>query len=138
MAAILLVDDDEAIRNLLVRILERDGYSVTMACHGGEAIRHLTSMRFDLMVLDLMMPISNGRDVLAFMRERGWMTRTVILTAAHDLALAGLDTTGVLHVLRKPFDLEALRQTVSSCLVTVESGPGPPAICSKAEPPRPP
>ncbi len=116
MATVLLVEDDDAIRGLLARVLERDGHAVTKACHGGEAISHLTDVAFDLMVLDLMMPVASGSEVLTFMRRSGRMTPTVIITAVHDLALVRLDLSGVLHVLRKPFDMEVLRHTVNACL----------------------
>ena len=116
VASILVVDDDDAIRVLLARILERDGHTVLGARHGGEAIGHLADGEFDVMVLDVMMPVANAFDVLAFMNERGRMTPTIILTAAHDKQLTDLDRNGIYAVFRKPFDLQAFRAAVRACV----------------------
>jgi DNA-binding NtrC family response regulator len=89
------------------------------ARHGAEAIRLLAERDFDLMVLDVMMPIANAFDVLAFMREQGPWTQTIILTAAHDAQLATLNTDNVCAVVQKPFDMDTLQTLVRSCVAPV-------------------
>ena len=116
MAVVLVVDDDDPIRALVTRILQRDAHTVVTARHGAEAIGLLANRDFDLMVLDVMMPIANAFDVLAFMRDRGPWTQTIILTAAHDAQLTTLNTENVCAIVHKPFDIEALQTLVRSCV----------------------
>ena len=116
MATVLIVEDDEPIRALVTRILTRDGHTVVGARHGGEAIDQLSGGTFDLMVLDVMMPIANGGDVLDFMRNARKWTPTILLTAVHDRQIASLDTDGVHAIVKKPFDLNLLRAAIAECM----------------------
>ena len=116
MATVLIVEDDEPIRALVTRILTRDGHTVVGARHGGEAIDQLSGGTFDLMVLDVMMPIANGGDVLDFMRNARKWTPTILLTAVHDRQIASLDTDGVHAIVKKPFDLNLLREAIAECM----------------------
>src|SRR5205823_5184145 len=68
-AALLIVDDEELNREGLGRRLRRDGYAVTLAKSGREAIELLGGRRFDLVLLDIMMPGMNGLEVLKFLRR---------------------------------------------------------------------
>ena len=115
MATVLIVDDDDPIRMLVSRILQRDGHHVISARHGGEAIECLAGTNPDVMLLDVMMPVSNGGEVLAYMREQQRWTPTIILTAVHERHFATVDTAGVYAIVRKPFDLNDLRKTVAAC-----------------------
>ncbi|HVT02245.1 MAG TPA: response regulator, partial [Thermoanaerobaculia bacterium] len=65
MARVLLVDDNDSIRRLVLKMLERDGITVDQACDGLEAITKLQENDYDLTILDLMMPRASGFDVLA-------------------------------------------------------------------------
>lgn len=62
---ILVVDDEAAVLLTLGAILEREGYSVTLAVGGADAVRQLAEQCFDLLVLDLIMPELSGREVAA-------------------------------------------------------------------------
>src|SRR5262245_27205617 len=67
--ALLIVDDEELNREGLGRRLQRDGYAVTLAKSGREAIELLGERRFALVLLDIMMPGMNGLEVLKFLRR---------------------------------------------------------------------
>src|SRR5436190_472802 len=67
--SLLIVDDEELNREGLARRLRRDGYAVTLARSGREAIELLGERRFDLVLLDIMMPGMNGLEVLKFLRR---------------------------------------------------------------------
>src|SRR5436305_6250267 len=67
--ALLIVDDEELNREGLARRLQREGYAVTAAKNGREALELLGERRFDLVLLDIMMPGMNGLDVLKFLRR---------------------------------------------------------------------
>src|SRR5262249_6449937 len=67
--SLLIVDDEELNREGLARRLQRHGYAVTVAQNGREAIELLGGRRFDLVLLDIMMPGMNGLEVLKFLRR---------------------------------------------------------------------
>jgi two-component system sensor histidine kinase and response regulator WspE len=62
---VLLVDDDERLRHVFRRVLERSGYHVEVAENGKEGLDRLRGGRFDVIVLDIDMPVMNGREFLA-------------------------------------------------------------------------
>ena len=66
---ILLVDDEEAVRTVGKAMLERFGYEVDLACDGAQALSKLQGGHFDALIVDLMMPKVDGREVLAATRE---------------------------------------------------------------------
>ena len=67
---ILVVDDEEHVRKLLQRILERSGYNVITAANGREALDKLSLAKFDLVLLDLKMPELDGFQTLALIRKQ--------------------------------------------------------------------
>src|SRR5262245_46756588 len=69
LATVLIVDDEELNRDALARRLERQDYEVATARTGREAIELLGGRRFDLVLLDIMMPGMNGLEVLRFLRR---------------------------------------------------------------------
>lgn len=98
------------------RILSRDGYSVVTARHGGEAIRYLADRQFDAILLDMMMPIASGFDVVEYLRQHGVSSgRVIVITAAHTRQLTRLDPGSVFAILQKPFDLDELCATLARC-----------------------
>ena len=109
--AILIVEDDAAIRRLVRMVLERIGYKVDVAADGVEAVLKMGLVEFDVIVLDLMMPNLDGFGLLKAMRDTGLAdtTRTVILTCKVDDAdvVRGLEL-GAHEYLGKPFDPDRL------------------------------
>jgi DNA-binding response OmpR family regulator len=108
LASILVVEDDEAIREVLVDLLTSEGYRAIGAADGASGLRALRSERIDLMLLDLGLPDLNGREV----REQQLADETIagvpviILTASAVLAVENL------AMVRKPFDCEQLLRVV--------------------------
>ena len=116
---VLIVDDDAAIRTLVQNIFRRSGYVVEAAEDGAQAIDRFETDRYDVIILDLMMPVVNGFEVLEWMQKSrpGESENCVIvLTAAAQRDLKQLDGDSVYAVIRKPFDLEELLNTVSQCV----------------------
>ncbi|HUP64873.1 MAG TPA: response regulator [Thermoanaerobaculia bacterium] len=105
----LIVDDDEPIRNMIRRVLERDGFAVETATNGQEAIDLLEGKEYDFVVLDLMMPRVDGYGVLRYLREHSPQSlRKVVIATAVDSA-DDVRREPVAGILRKPFDLRDLR-----------------------------
>jgi two-component system, OmpR family, response regulator VicR len=103
----LIVDDDAPIRNMLRTVLELEGWDVLEAEDGGQALALALAERPHGVVLDVMMPVKDGFEVLAELRqtEHGRQMAIVMLTAKADRAdiLRGT-RLGADHYITKPFD----------------------------------
>ena len=106
---ILVVDDEQAVREALDRALRLEGYEVDLAGDGGEALALIAKRPPDAVVLDLMMPQVNGLEVCRRMRAGGDRTPVLILTARDGVSdrVTGLDAGADDYVV-KPFALEEL------------------------------
>ncbi len=104
---ILVVEDDPALANILVRILKDDAYAVDLATDGQEGEWLAFENPYDLVVLDLMLPVKDGFGVLKAIREAGNSVPVLILTAkdTKEDIVKGLDL-GADDYLTKPFDVE--------------------------------
>jgi CheY-like chemotaxis protein len=113
---VLVVDDDQTLRETLGEILTDEGYEVRVARNGSEAIDELDGWETDLVILDVMMPVMDAYSFRAALAERGELIPPVILlsaapglgTAAHDL--------GAIGVISKPFRLNELLEGVERAL----------------------
>ena len=119
MAHILTVDDDNEIRGLIQSTLEMAGHKVASASDGGQAVAKISKTRFDVVILDIMMPNLNGYEVLEKIREmpsRAGMP-VIVLTAKHDPegVARALDAGAVDH-LSKPFLPSELEGAVARAL----------------------
>jgi two-component system, OmpR family, response regulator MprA len=121
---ILVVDDDPKITSFLRRALVLDGYEVTVANGGPEALRLLAEQAPDLMILDLMMPEVDGLEVCRRVRAAGDELPILILTARDAVSdrVKGLDT-GADDYLVKPFAMEELLARVRVLLRRRKAAP---------------
>ncbi len=115
-ARILLVDDEQAVQTLLAYPLRRDGYEVIAATDGQEALRRFAEQRFDLVVLDLMLPKLDGIEVCRRMRSRSQVP-IIMLTAKGDEVdkVVGLEM-GADDYITKPFSMREFRSRVKAAL----------------------
>jgi DNA-binding response OmpR family regulator len=106
---VLIVEDKRSLAGHLGRALQGEGYSVTLAYDGEEGLRLGRSDRFDLMILDVMLPRMDGFTVIRKLREDRLKTQTIILSARDSMAdvVCGLDA-GADDYLTKPFALDVL------------------------------
>ena len=106
---VLVADDDRAIRESLARALELEGYDVTTAVDGVEALTRIRRDGFDALVVDVMMPDVDGLAVCRLLRAEGDRTPVLMLTARVETPdrVAGLDA-GADDYLAKPFELDEL------------------------------
>ncbi len=113
---ILLVDDEQSIQTLLSYPLRKDGYHVTSALDGAEALRRFEEGRFDLVILDLMLPQLNGVEVCRQLRSRSQVP-IIMLTAkgSETDKVAGLEV-GADDYITKPFSMREFRSRVKAAL----------------------
>jgi CheY-like chemotaxis protein len=113
---ILVVDDDDAIRALLVTVLKRRGLRVDTARNGRDAVDKLSECRYSLVLLDLMMPLMSGYQVLEYIADESLSTRPLVLVLTAGLEPRGFDSSFVVGTIHKPFDVELLVDTVIGCI----------------------
>jgi two-component system response regulator MprA len=126
MTSLLVVDDEPAVRESLRRALALEGYEVSLAPDGEEALAQLAAEDYEAVVLDVAMPLMDGVEVCRRLRAAGDRTPVLMLTArdAIDDRVAGLDA-GADDYLVKPF---ALRELIARLR----------ALIRRAEPPAEP
>ena len=112
---ILVVDDEQAVRESLRRSLRFNGYEVLTANDGLEAVETVRAKNPELLILDVMMPNMDGLEVCRTLRSEGWDRPILVLTARDGVSdrVAGLDA-GADDYLPKPFALEELLARVRS------------------------
>jgi two-component system, NtrC family, sensor kinase len=118
-ARLLVVDDSASNRNLLVRRLQRQGYAVEEARNGSEALDRIATENFDLVLLDIMMPVMDGFEVLGRMKQnRRMRTVPVVMISALDEIdnVVRAIEMGAEDYLLKPFDPVLLRARIGALL----------------------
>jgi two-component system, OmpR family, phosphate regulon response regulator OmpR len=113
---ILLVDDDNRIRDLLSRLLKENDYRVSSAANAAEARKCLSGLEFDLIILDVMMPGETGLELAASLRKESEVP-ILMLTARSEAndRIAGLEA-GVDDYLAKPFEPRELMLRIAAIL----------------------
>lgn len=114
---ILVVDDEEGMRNLLAIMLKKEGYDVTVASNGDEAIRASEKEIFDLVITDVRMPKISGMEVLRAIKEISPETIVLVMTAYSSTesvieAMRG----GAYDYVTKPFQVDEVKITIANAL----------------------
>ncbi len=125
MARILVVDDDDLIRKLVVRTLERAGYEVVASADGQQAARQYRSQPADLIITDLFMPEKEGMEIITELRRDHPEVKIIAISGAGSLGPTGyLEVArmiGASRTLAKPFGQEELLSAVRELLEESES-----------------
>lgn len=106
---VLVIEDDPRVRRSLERALRSEGLEVSVAADGAEGLELAGGVEVDVVLLDLVMPVIDGLDVVRRLRARGFRIPVLMLTARHGVSdrVAGLDA-GADDYLVKPFALDEL------------------------------
>lgn len=114
---ILIVDDSAAVRSALESLVEPFGFEVEHAEDGSVGLRRCATARYDLVLLDLHMPVLDGPTMLRFLRQRGDRTPVVLVTGAADTRLlASVIKLGGTDYVCKPFDPRQIHAALSRAL----------------------
>jgi DNA-binding response OmpR family regulator len=114
----LVVDDDEPIRTMLAKVVERQNLAVDTARDGAEAIERLDKNNgYALVILDLMMPKVDGFAVLRYMQEHhpDMVRCTIIASAVPEGEILKKFDGGVFKIHAKPFDMSQLIEDIRRC-----------------------
>lgn len=114
---ILVVDDEEIVRESCSRILLPEGYAVETAANGEAALDRLHKAAFDLVLTDLIMPSMNGIDLLRHIKEE-WPDTEVVVITGYGTVKTAVEALkyGAYDYIEKPFTPEALLNSVERCL----------------------
>jgi CheY-like chemotaxis protein len=105
--SVLVVDDDDAIREVIAEVLRDEGYDVSSAGNGEQALRELRkSPHPDLVLLDLMMPVMSGWELLELLQSNADLSGIPVVV------VSAMTAPGVCEHLTKPIDLDRLLATV--------------------------
>lgn len=121
---ILVIDDDQAIRRLVVTVARKSGCATSEAWDGAQALEMMEEETFDLLILDLMLPRVSGHDLLERL-DGGRGCAVIVLTAADDHDIEELDSRLICAIIRKPFDIFDLEKAI---LAAFEDGSAAEAI----------
>jgi signal transduction histidine kinase/DNA-binding response OmpR family regulator len=124
-ARVLVVDDDDELRSLLVEVLSDAGYVVIEARGGHEAVAEAVRVEPDVMLIDLRLPGQSGVEVYEEVRGRGLRAPTVLISAAHTVGEVAA-AHGIAAYLQKPFGIRELLATVAR--VHTQPGGAAPAV----------
>lgn len=120
MASVLVVDDEEAVRSLLRKLLEREGHEVVVVSEGEAALTVYAEKAFDLVITDLVMPKMNGLQAIGELLGAHPTARIIAISGGGirtgDPLLASARDLGACVTLAKPFDRAALLQAVVQAL----------------------
>ncbi len=110
---ILIAEDERPLARALVKIFEKNNYSADAVYNGEEALSYLVTDNYDVLVLDIMMPVMDGITALKKLRAEGNQIPVLLLTAKSEVddRVLGLDS-GANYYLTKPFDTKELLATV--------------------------
>ena len=108
---ILVVDDDQNILDVVSELLDMEGYPVTTAANGAEALRMVEQQRPSLVLLDMRMPVLDGWGFAKELRARGVQLPILVMTAAQN-ARMWAEEIGAQGYVAKPFEVPALLDAV--------------------------
>ena len=115
---ILIVDDEENILNALQRLFRKENYRILTAISAEEALKIMEEQDVDLVISDLKMPVTNGVEFLAMVKEKKPDALRIMLTGHADLksVIEAIEKGEVYRFLLKPWDDEELKVTIKRAL----------------------
>ncbi|HEY8848626.1 MAG TPA: response regulator [Thermoanaerobaculia bacterium] len=123
---VLVVDDDDSTRNMLLAVFRQDGFVADAAASGEEALSRLDTTNYSAVVLDVVMPGMSGIEVMRRMASTGRHTKCVVLMSAGMESLLDDAPPALVHTkLRKPFNIRDVVEAVRGCVESAGTGEAP-------------
>lgn len=123
MSDILIVDDELGVRELLLEVLEDEGHSVSLANNAAQARQARAGQNYDLVLLDIWMPDTDGVTLLKEWSAQGLLTMPVVMMSGHATIDTAVEATriGAFDFLEKPIALAKLLKTVETALARAQA-----------------
>ena len=117
---VLVVEDDDSIRNVITDVLQDRGFSVATARNGSEALEQLDFVQPRVVVLDLLMPVMHGWAFMeSYAEKTGGKQIPIVVVSVNPALPRSFNRFGVRTVVGKPFDIDQLIDAVEDALGTV-------------------
>jgi CheY-like chemotaxis protein len=117
---VLIVEDEPSIREVIRDVLEDRGFRVMASTNGAEALRMLDSVRPDVVVLDLLMPVMHGWAFMeSYVEKTGGQPIPIVVVSVNPALPRSFNRFGVRQVVAKPFDVDALLDAVDQALAEI-------------------
>ena len=119
MAKILVIDDEEQMRNVLTKMLTHDGHEVFVAQDGVEGVKRFYLFKPDLVLTDIVMPSKDGLEVIAELLASNPTQPIIAMSGGRRILTADLDLAeikGIKGILKKPFTLQQLQEKIRVAL----------------------
>ena len=113
---ILVVDDEEVMRNLFTDILQDEGYQVSTVSNGKEAQDRVKQEQFEIVFLDVHMPVMDGVKTLHALREIVPNTAIVMMDSMSSYVLKKSKQEGAVTCIHKPFNIQEIRSVVKQII----------------------
>jgi CheY-like chemotaxis protein len=118
---VLIVEDESPIREVIADVLQERGFQVLPAANGAEALEVLDTVRPDVMVLDLLMPVMHGWAFMeSYIEKTDGQRIPIVVVSVNPVLPRSFDRLGVRRVVAKPFDVNAVVEAVEEA---VQSSP---------------
>ena len=123
MSDILIVDDELGVRELLLEVLEDEGHTITLANNAAQARQARVGQAYDLVLLDIWMPDTDGVTLLKEWSAQGLLTMPVVMMSGHATIDTAVEATriGAFDFLEKPIALAKLLKTVETALARAQA-----------------
>ena len=116
---VLIVEDEDPIRDVIADVLEDHGFQTVRAANGADALRLLDTVRPDVMVLDLLMPVMHGWAFMeSYIEKTDGHPIPIVVVSVNPALPRSFNRLGVRHVVAKPFDVDVLLNAVEQALAT--------------------
>jgi DNA-binding response OmpR family regulator len=115
---ILVIEDEESIREYMCYLLEKNGYRVVEAKNGVEGLEHFSRKNVDLVVTDMIMPGGDGSEIMAAMRKAASTVPVIAVSGAMSFKdlVVGAGKGGADAVIQKPFTESDFLKTIRECM----------------------